>query len=178
MIGIGAFAQLTGLTVRALRHYDELGLLTPERVDRTTGYRSYSAAQLARVHRLVALRDLGLSLPEVRKVLDAEVSTEELRGMLRLRQAEARTRITEETERLARVEARLAQLEKDNEMSDYEVVVKSVEPVRAAVRRYPVPRVRRASGADPQPDVQRTVRRIGGGGRGGGGSGHGAVRRP
>ncbi|MGH2907848.1 MAG: MerR family transcriptional regulator, partial [Solirubrobacteraceae bacterium] len=56
---IGELAAASGLSVRALRHYDELGLLTPsERTD--SGYRLYSETEVRRLYRIVALRRLGL----------------------------------------------------------------------------------------------------------------------
>jgi len=59
MLTIGEFARLGQVSPRMLRHYDELGRLRPESVDPTTGYLSYSLRQLERVHRIVALRDIG-----------------------------------------------------------------------------------------------------------------------
>jgi DNA-binding transcriptional MerR regulator len=56
---IGEFARIGGVSIRTLRHYDELGLLAPAWVDPETGYRSYEARQLKRLNRLVALKDLG-----------------------------------------------------------------------------------------------------------------------
>ena len=91
------------VSVRTLHHYDDIGLLPPAQVDPQTGYRWYRADQLQRLNRILALRDLGLPLTEVRKVVDDEVSVDELRGMLRLRQAEARDRMAEQAERLSRV---------------------------------------------------------------------------
>ena len=111
MFGIGAFARVAQVSVRTLHHYDDIGLLPPAQVDPQTGYRWYRADQLQRLNRILALRDLGLPLTEVRKVVDDEVSVDELRGMLRLRQAEARDRMAAEAERLSRVEARLRQME-------------------------------------------------------------------
>ena len=69
MLSIGEFARLGGVSPRMLRHYDELGLFKPERVDPSTGYRAYEFAQLASLHRLVTLRDLGLSLQQIGEVL-------------------------------------------------------------------------------------------------------------
>jgi DNA-binding transcriptional MerR regulator len=131
----GAFARLAQVSVRTLHHYDDLGLLTPAEVDERTGYRWYSAPQLARLHRILALRDLGFSLNEIQPIADDEVSLDELRGMLRLRRAEAQGRIAAEAERLARVEARLRQIEDEQNPSPYDVVVKPLEPLRLAVRR-------------------------------------------
>lgn len=88
MMTIGAFARLAQVSPRMLRHYDEIGLLVPATVDAANGYRGYEIAQLGRLHRLLALRDLGFTLEEIRPLLDDEVAVDELRGMLRLRQSE------------------------------------------------------------------------------------------
>jgi DNA-binding transcriptional MerR regulator len=133
VFGIGAFARVAQVSVRTLHHYDDLGLLPPAQVDPQTGYRWYRAGQLQRLNRILALRDLGLPLTEVRKVVDDEVSIDELRGMLRLRQAEARDRMAAEAERLSRVEARLRQIETEGRVGDYDVVVKAVEAQHVAL---------------------------------------------
>ena len=133
MFGIGAFARVAQVSVRTLHHYDDIGLLPPAQVDPQTGYRWYRADQLQRLNRILALRDLGLPLPEVRKVVDDEISIDELRGMLRLRQAEARDRMAAEAERLSRVEARLRQMETEGRVGDYDVVVKPVDAQHVAL---------------------------------------------
>jgi MerR family transcriptional regulator, thiopeptide resistance regulator len=61
---IGEVAKATGLTVRALHHYDEIGLLAPSGRS-TTGYRLYSDADVGRLYRIVALRDVGFTLAEI-----------------------------------------------------------------------------------------------------------------
>lgn len=133
MFGVGAFARVAQVSVRTLHHYDDIGLLPPAQVDPQTGYRWYRADQLPRLNRILALRDLGLPLSEVRRVVDDEVSTEELRGMLRLRQAEAGDRVAAERERLARVEARLREMELEGRIGEYDVVVKSLEALHVAL---------------------------------------------
>ena len=65
LMSIGRFARLTGLTVKALRHYDELGLLRPAAVDPETGYRSYLSAQTGRAEAIRLLRRLELPLDDV-----------------------------------------------------------------------------------------------------------------
>src|SRR5579875_3910758 len=107
MFSIGDFARLGRVSVRMLRHYDALGLLPPARVDSGSGYRLYEAAQLTQLNRIVALKDLGFTLQQVRSILGDKVSVAELRGMLRLRQAELQSRLTADAARLAQVEARL-----------------------------------------------------------------------
>lgn len=68
---IGELARQTGLTVRTLHHYDQLGLLSP--LSRTEGgHRCYSSGDVRRLHRIVALRSLGISLEEIGTLLDGE----------------------------------------------------------------------------------------------------------
>jgi DNA-binding transcriptional MerR regulator len=132
MFTIGDFASHGRVSVRMLRHYDAIGLLRPAAVDPATGYRWYEAGQLARLNRLVALKDLGFTLEQVRSILDEKVSVEELRGMLRLRQAELQARIAGDTARLAQVEARLRIIEREGAMPADEVQVKRIPAVRVA----------------------------------------------
>ena len=68
---IGELARETGLTVRTLHHYDQLGLLSP--LSRTEGgHRCYTSGDVRRLHRIVALRSLGISLEEIGTLLDGE----------------------------------------------------------------------------------------------------------
>ncbi|MEU9042607.1 MULTISPECIES: MerR family transcriptional regulator [unclassified Kitasatospora] len=132
MLNIGDFASHGRVSVRMLRHYDAIGLLRPARVDPVSGYRSYEAAQLARLNRVIALKELGFTLQQVRAVLDDEVDAAELRGMLRLRRAQLAEAIAADELRLARVEARLRTIESEGTMSTHDVVVKPVPSVRVA----------------------------------------------
>ena len=84
-IRIGNFARIGQVTVQALRHYDEMGLLNPVEVDTLTGYRYYTLDQLPRLHRILALKDLGFLLDQVAHLLEDDLSPLELRGMLRLK---------------------------------------------------------------------------------------------
>jgi DNA-binding transcriptional MerR regulator len=72
MLSIGRFADATGLTVKALRHYDEIGLLAPARVDLANGYRYYDAAQVEDAVTIRRLRALELPLDEIRGLLGAD----------------------------------------------------------------------------------------------------------
>lgn len=88
-IGIGAFAQLSGLTVETLRHYHQVGLLVPAEVDGRTGYRRYRLRQLPRARTLTVLRDVGMPLEEVAAI----VYTPD-RGIRRRQLLEHRRRLT------------------------------------------------------------------------------------
>ncbi|MEU4179415.1 MerR family transcriptional regulator [Streptomyces sp. NPDC026589] len=132
MFTIGDFARYGRVSPRMLRHYDAIGLLRPDRTDPATGYRRYGAAQLARLNRIIALKDLGFTLQQVGAVLDERVGPEELRGMLRLRRAELAEAVAAASARLARVEARLRSIESEGHMPADDVVVKTVPAVRVA----------------------------------------------
>ncbi|MEU7694911.1 MerR family transcriptional regulator [Microbispora hainanensis] len=132
MFTIGDFARHGRVSVRMLRHYDAIGLLRPAHVDPASGYRFYEAGQLARLNRIIALKDLGFTLGQVQEILDEQVSAGELRGMLRLRQAELEAAMAAAAARLAQVEARLRTIESEGHMSTDDVVVKRIPAVRVA----------------------------------------------
>lgn len=140
MFKIGDFSKLSRVPVKTLRYYDEIGLLPPEQVDQFTGYRYYSAHQLERLNRILALKDLGLSLEQIRQMLVQSLPADQIRGMLRLKQAELAEEISDNQARLARVEARLRQIEQENGMPDYEVTIKKLPPLRVASVRGIVPK--------------------------------------
>lgn len=97
-----------------LRHYDELGLLKPAQVDKFTDYRYYTVEQLPRLNRILALKDLGLSLDQIKQLLKADVPPAQLRGMLTMKRADIERQLEQEQARLSRVEARLRQIEDEN----------------------------------------------------------------
>ena len=140
MFGIGTVADMAQVSVRTLRYYDETGLLRPWWIDPDSGYRWYSADQIHRLHRILALRDLGVSLADIAVLLESDLSVDELRGILLRRRAEVHDRMTAEAEQLARVEARLNQLE-EPAMTTYDIVTKAVEPIWAIATDADVPDV-------------------------------------
>jgi DNA-binding transcriptional MerR regulator len=139
MLKIGDFSRISQVSVEALRHYDTMGLLKPAVVDQMTGYRYYKFQQIGRIKRILALKDLGLSLEQIAPMLEGEVTTEQLKGMLKLKQAEIARNIEAEQERLVRVQARLRQIEMEINMPDYEVIIKQVQPQLAATMRRVLP---------------------------------------
>lgn len=139
MFRIGEFSQIARVSGRLLRYYDSIGLLRPQRIDPETGYRYYSAGQLERLNRILALKDLGLSLDQVARMLDDKVSAAEIRGMLALKKAELERSLAEEAARLRHIESRLTQIEQQGSLGDYDVVVKSAPamPVLSTRAVYP-----------------------------------------
>ncbi len=98
LLSIGRFARLAGLSVGALRHYDELDLLRPADIDRFTGYRHYRRAQLETARTIARLRDLEVPLDEIREVLAMDDPAEQRRRL-----AVHRARIVARTDRLTRL---------------------------------------------------------------------------
>ncbi|GAA3703879.1 MerR family transcriptional regulator [Microlunatus aurantiacus] len=138
MFSIGDFARSGRVSVRMLRHYDAIGLLRPAFVDPSTGYRTYRPEQLARLNRVVALKDLGFTLDQVASLVDDDIEVDRLRALLRSRQAELREQIAADTARLSRVEARLHIIEREDAMSHDQIHIETVPAVRVAELTAPV----------------------------------------
>ena len=135
MFKIGEFSRLSRISVRMLRHYDQLGLLTPSQTDPFTGYRYYSAEQLPRLNRIIALRDLGFSLEQIAGMLEDTLSTEQLLGMLKLKRLEVEEQLKQEQQRLERLEVRIRQMSESPAHGAYDVIVRDIEPELAATYR-------------------------------------------
>lgn len=130
MFRIGEFSLIAQVSGRLLRYYDEIGLLSPEYTDPQTGYRYYSARQLPRLNRILVLKDLGLALDQIARLLDQNASTDEMRGMLALRKAQIMQTMQEDLTRLQLVEARLDQLDTYGQVQDPDVVLKTIPAQR------------------------------------------------
>lgn len=111
MYSIGRFASIGRVSVRMLRHYDEIGLLVPAHVDPSSGYRSYAPEQLDRLAEVMRLRGLGLGLAEIAAVLRAGDGTPAARALLEAAREELRRTIAVDTDRLARFDAVLRRTE-------------------------------------------------------------------
>ena len=121
LLPIGRFARASGLTIGALRHYDEEGVLVPADVDPATGYRRYRRDQLQMARAVAALRDLELSLPAIRALLDAD---------------DPATRATILQDERVRLEARTARLQRALHRLH---MLSITADQRAAARRQPMP---------------------------------------
>jgi DNA-binding transcriptional MerR regulator len=153
MFSIGEFARLGGVSVRTLRHYDEIGLLCPAKVDPDTGYRGYSAPQLRQLNRIMALKELGLSLTQARRLLDG-ITVEELRGMLMLRHAQLEHELDQHQNQLLGVEARLRFIAREGAMPADDIVAKTIPAVGVVVIAGSAPAI---GAANIVPVVNRLV---------------------
>lgn len=135
MFRIGDFAKIARVSVKTLHYYDEIGLLKPEQVHTSTGYRYYTLDQLPRLNRILALKDLGFTLSQISSMLDKNLSPDSIRGMLYLKEAELEQTILEEQEHLESVRVRLRQIEHEGIQRDYDILIKPVEPKVIAFSR-------------------------------------------
>jgi DNA-binding transcriptional MerR regulator len=130
MLKIGEFSRLSQVTIKTLHHYDELGLIKPAHIDPITNYRFYTVEQLPRIHRIMALKEMGLSLEQIGVMLEKELSTDEMRGMLRFKQSEIQQEMRERQRQLAMVEFRLRMIEAEINFPELDVVMKRLEAMR------------------------------------------------
>lgn len=135
MLKIGEFSRLSQVPVKTLRYYDEIDLFKPSEIDRFTDYRYYMLDQLPRIHSIMALKELGLSLDEISQLLRKDVPPEQIRGMFLLKQAEVQQRLREEQARLGQIEFRLRQIEMEGMMETVDIVIKRIEPFYALTLR-------------------------------------------
>lgn len=139
MFKIGVFSKMNKVTVKTLRYYDEIGLLCPSHVDETTGYRYYSGSQLPRLHRILALKQIGFSLNEIITAMAQEASTAEMIKQLEAKQEEISQNIEYERKKLMQVQSYLKILEQEALDMGYNVVLKELPEVIVASMRRIVP---------------------------------------
>ena len=139
MIKIGDFSRLGRISVKALRYYDEIGLLKPVNVDQFTGYRYYSADQLSKLNYITVLKNMGLSLEEIETLINNSLTPYQMKDLLVMKKGELKQRLSEEQSRLEQVEKLLTQIEKEGTVPDYKVVIKKTEPQTVASMRGILP---------------------------------------
>ncbi len=128
MFKISEFSRLSRIPLQTLRYYDQLGILKPAMTDESTGYRYYYAEQLLEINRIVIFKELGFTLQQIAQLLHEDISTEQIRGMLRLKESEIERHLDMERSRLVRVKERMQLLEREGKVNKkQEVVLKSVE---------------------------------------------------
>lgn len=133
MYSIGEFASISRVSVRMLRHYDEIGLLRPARVDPHTGYRSYAGEQFAVLASVLAFKDLGFTLGEVTRIVQGDVDDATVGEMLLARRAALSQQLDLDAARLRRVEAHLRTTRGESLMPTITAEVKPLPASRVAL---------------------------------------------
>ena len=127
MLKIGEFSKLSHVSVRMLRHYDEIGLLHPQRVDPITGYRLYGEEQLFTAGKINVSRGMGFGLTAIAGLLH-EADPQKLRAMLERQQESLREQSEEMSQMLHRIKLAIAQLGEESTMANYDVTIKEIAP--------------------------------------------------
>lgn len=135
MLKIGDFSKLSRVSIRMLRHYDEIGLLSPATTDKFTGYRYYSETQLPVMARINALKDMGFGLAAIAELLKCYDDPKVLAQHLSLKQLELEEEAKDTARRLHLLESAINRLERNNTMK-YDVLTKELpERYVASVRQ-------------------------------------------
>lgn len=130
---IGLFSKMNRVTIKTLRHYDEIGLLAPAFIEQVTGYRYYTSEQLPILHQILALREMGFTLEEIKQVQDGAPERE----LLQKKKLEIIKKIAADTLRLAQVESYLTK--NDESAGEYHVILKELPQVIVASMRTIIP---------------------------------------
>ena len=138
MLKIGEFSKLSRVSIRMLRHYDDIGLLKPAEIDSFTGYRYYREEQLFAVGRITSLKDMGFSLADIVRILDDYDDREKMEKYLSERQREL-SKLSEDTQyKLMLLDTARKRLRKEQTMS-FDVTVKTIPERYAATVQMVVP---------------------------------------
>lgn len=129
---IGLFSQMNRVTIKTLRHYDEVGLLSPAHVDNENGYRYYSSHQLPDLNQIICLRQIGMTLDEIARIQKGQ----SIEDILKCKRVELMEVIAKETMKLSQVEHYLSN---GSFEKDYHVVLKELPEVIAASVRTKIP---------------------------------------
>lgn len=141
MFQIGEFSRIARITIETLRHYDAIDLLKPAKVDANTGYRYYNAKQLESLNQILALKEVGLSLDEIKRILKEQPTLEEIRGMLKAQLTLTESAIEAAQNRQQSILSRLESLNDKKTMPEYEISLKSTEVFIVAAIRETIPTV-------------------------------------
>lgn len=136
MLKIGDFSKLSRISIRMLRHYDEIGILHPESVDDFTGYRYYSESQLPLAGQIQTLKSLGFGLSVIKEILGKYSDAQEMEQFLLAKRKELEEAAAETQQKLMLLDSTLKWMRKDGIFMDYNVTLKTVpERYVASVRK-------------------------------------------
>ena len=139
MLKIGEFSKLSRISVRMLRHYDEIGLLKPAQIDRFTDYRYYREDQLPTAGRIAALKEMGFSLADRVRILAVYDDREQMEKFFSARRRELEAVSKDTAYKLTLLDAAEKRLRKEEDMS-YDVLIKTIPERYAATVRMTIPR--------------------------------------
>ena len=139
MFKIGEFSKLVRVSPRMLRHYEQNGVLRPAEVDRFTGYRLYSAAQIPLLSRIIELRDAGFGVEEIKTILPKYDDHAAMREALHRKQAQVEKNLAAEQAKLAKIAALCGKLQEVNMVYNVEIKTLPTEKVLSLREIIPSP---------------------------------------
>lgn len=136
MLKIGDFSKLSRISIRMLRHYNEIGLLIPDAIDESSGYRYYSESQLPMAEFIQVLKNMGFSLAMVMEILTKYENPGELERFFQLQREELNVQEEELQQKMHLLDSTIKWLRKDGEIMSYLVTLKTLpERYVASVRK-------------------------------------------
>lgn len=139
MIKIGDFSKLSRISIRMLRHYDQIGLLNPAEVDGITGYRYYMEAQLLKAEQIQGLKDMGFKLTAISEILSNCKDPEQMECFLLDKRQELCNEVLNKQEKLRILDNTLQWLRKDGNFMEYHVTLKNLPERYVASVRQVIP---------------------------------------
>ncbi|MBC1811682.1 MerR family transcriptional regulator [Listeria booriae] len=135
MFKIGEFSKLANVSIRALRHYDKIGLLIPEQINEETNYRNYSAQQLQTINKIQKLKEIGLSLTVIKEILASNAEAATIQSHLAIRELELQEELQKIKQQSQFLENSRLFLKEDSKKLNYHVIQKEIpKHVVASVR--------------------------------------------
>lgn len=134
MYRIGMFSKFGKVTIKTLHHYNEVGLLVPAYIDETNGYRYYTTAQLFHLHEIVALRQMGFSIPEIAELINGHNTA----AILEQRKTELESEVQDATHQLFRLNHYIKEQKEGNFMK-YQAVIKDIPACIVFSSRQTIP---------------------------------------
>lgn len=125
---------MTKVTIKTLRYYDEIGLLKPSFVDRENGYRYYGTDQLMELHKIIALRQIDLSINEIKSILNGEC----FESILLKRKAEIESKIADSKITLSKIN-HILQTKGEMFLMEYQAVIKELPECIVYTKRTVIP---------------------------------------
>lgn len=139
MLKIGDFSKLSRISIRMLRHYDEIGLLHPQTVDGFTGYRYYSESQLLLAERIQVLKNLGFGLSVIKEVLEKYEDSKEMENFLMIKRQEIAEEENSLHQKLRLIDSTIEWIRKDGNIMGYDVSLKTLPERYVASVRQVIP---------------------------------------
>lgn len=136
MYKISDFSKITNLTVKALRYYDEEGILTPSHRGEENSYRYYDEKDFKTAQLILMLRDLDFSISEIKDIIAGCENPEDLSYYLKEKKSMIESKIKSEKELINKINLYIKPSNMEDNGMNYEIEVKSIAPVMVASIRY------------------------------------------